>query len=457
MKSLIIIHDYKQNDNVFPINMGYISTYLKEYDSEVDTFCMDTYHYTNQQLADFLDKRDYDLICLNFLAPRFKETIIDLAKVINKHKKNAWFVVGGHGPSPIPNYILDKIKCDCVVIGEGELVLKDIVDDKLSDNNKVIYYGKPIKRLDDIKYPDWDNFPLKRYVGNLKFPNQADDETMCNMISTRGCVNRCNFCYRLEKGIRTRSVDNVIGEIKELQKRLGNKLYIEFSDECFVLSKKRMEEFKQKLKENKIKISYWCAARVDMISEEILQLMKDTGCKFINYGFESMDDNVLKLMNKNTTSTDNRRAARLTKAIGIPFGLNFIWNNLGDTKASLWESVEFIKKYNFYEHIRTIKPVTPYPGCPLYYEAINRGLLDGPEDFFNRFKNSDRITVNYTYMSNYEMYNELFMANADLLIDHCRHTGIPSEVCHSYINTFYDLYFKDNYSFRGLRHYEKSK
>ncbi|GAI71844.1 unnamed protein product, partial [marine sediment metagenome] len=82
---------------------------------------------------------------------------------------------------------------------------------------------------------------------------------------------------------------------------------------------------------------------------------------------------------------------------------------------TLWENVEFIKKYNMYWQVRTIRPVTSYPGCPLYYKAIEDGLLDGPEDFYNKFCNSDLITINFTDMDKKKMHKELFLANSELI------------------------------------------
>ena len=49
------------------------------------------------------------------------------------------------------------------------------------------------------------------------------------------------------------------------------------------------------------------------------------------------------------------------------------------------EKCRVYKKIQLYGQVRTIRPVTPYPGCPLYYEAIEKGLLEGPDDFYNKF------------------------------------------------------------------------
>ena len=109
-KTLFIIHDLYQEDNHFPLGPAYMAAVLKKSGVEVSIYCQDIFHYTNGELADFLQKNEFDLIGVGFLAARFKETIIGLCNTINKYKKNAWLVLGGPGPTPIPEYVLKKTK-----------------------------------------------------------------------------------------------------------------------------------------------------------------------------------------------------------------------------------------------------------------------------------------------------------------------------------------------------------
>ena len=408
--------------------------------------------FTNRQLIYYLKKNDFDFIGIGFMAARYKETVLPLCKVINKYKKNAKLVLGGHGPSAIPGYILSRTGADGLVVGEAEYIIHNVVQQ--IDRGRKILYGSPVKKLDSIPYPAWDLFPMDIYTNCINNPGMVPEDKMIGMVTSRGCVNDCTFCYRMEKGLRIRSLDNVIEEMKLLQDKYGI-TYFEFNDECFLLHKKRLEEFQQKLEENNMNIKYWCAARVDMVTEEVLKIMKDTGCKFINYGFESMDETVLKEMNKNVTPFDNLNAATLTRDAGIPFGVNMIWGYPSDNKNTLEDSVKFIKEFNSSFQCRTIRPVTPYPGSVLYDEAIEKGLLKDADDFFNRFNNSDLITVNFTKMKEDYMYEALFDANCRLIQDHKMKGGISSEESYKLMRGFQKLYFNKEYKFRGARKYEK--
>jgi radical SAM superfamily enzyme YgiQ (UPF0313 family) len=258
----------------------------------------------------------------------------------------------------------------------------------------------------------------------------------------------------MEKGIRLRSIENVVEEMKCLNSKYGVS-YFSFQDELFVLNKRRLFEFEDALQRQKLRIKFSCDARVDMFDREMAQCLKRIGCKKVNMGFESMSQKVLDGMCKRTTVEENIRAAETAKEVGLNMGLNVIWGNPYDTEESLKRIVEFLKKYNTYGEVRTIRPVTPYPGSPLYYDAIERGLLKGPDDFFNKFKNSDLLTVNFTDIPEDRFYQLLFAANRELIADHFRHTTGDMAEARNLIDFFHDLYFSKQYEFSGARHYEK--
>jgi anaerobic magnesium-protoporphyrin IX monomethyl ester cyclase len=469
-KVLFIIHDVYQDDNGFPIGIAYMSAILKRKGVDVRVCCQDVFHYSNEELAEkFLKDEEYDLIGFGFLAARFKETVLGLAEIVNKYKKNAWFLLGGHGPSPIPEFVIKKTDADIVVIGEAEETIVELLDCKigggdLSKINGIAYKkdGKvlitkrrrPVIKLDEIPFPEWSLFPMESYTNCMHFYDSEKDERSLGILTSRGCINRCNFCYRMEGGIRFRSIDNVIQEIKLLNEKYGV-TYFPMFDELFNYPKARILEWLKAVKKNNLKIKFTCNARVDIFDEESAIWLKESGCRLLNFGFESSNQKVLDLMGKHATVEQNIRALEIARKVGIAMGLNFIWGNKGDTAESLRSNVEMIKKYNTYYQVRTIRPVTPYPGCDLYYEAVKMGLLSGPEDFFNKFKNSDLLLVNFTDIPEDKFYKLLFEANKELILDHYEHTTKNTEEANNLVQNFYNLYFKGETKFRGARHYEK--
>lgn len=465
---LLVVHDVYQDFNMFPLGVGYLASILREKGYSVEIYCMDVFHYTNEMLEKKLFNSEYDLIGTGFMNARFEETIIDLCNSINKYKKDAWFFLGGLGPTPIAEYVLKRTKTDFVLMGDAELTLIELLEAKLENKpldkilglafrrgNKVTINDRrpPLRDLDSLPFPAWDLFPMQSYTQEFLWPGMEKNEKFIPICASRGCTDTCNFCYRMEKGIRFRKLEKVIEEIKLIKERYGVTFFM-FVDELFVFPRKRVFEFEDLLKKNNLKIKWYCQSRADLFDEEVANSLKRSGCKFVNIGIESMDQAVLDKMNKRMTVEQNIKALEVANKVDIGLGLNFLWGQENDTEETLRKNVEALKSYNKFDQIRTIRPPTPYPGSSMYNDAINKGLLKGPEDFFKKFKNSDLLVVNMTEFSDKKFYELLFEANKELILHHFKNTTKDMKEAQKLIDDFHNLYFKKKYSFRGARTYK---
>ena len=457
MKFLFIIHPNKQKVNVFPLGPAYLGAVLREKGHEVTMYCMDVFHYTPEELKKYLEENKFDVVGMGFMAARL-DFVLECAKAINSIKNKPIFIIGGPGPTPIPEYCLKKLQADITILGEGEIILPDVLD--TIENNKPlseikgiayregdkVYINErrePVKDIDTLPLPAWDLFPIEKYV-DYQIPGSLPTDRVMAILSSRGCPYRCNFCYRLEKGVRLRSIDSLVEEMKVLHNKYRITCF-HFMDELVMVTAKRTIEICNAIMKAGLKIKFVINGRLNIVNEEVLNVLKKAGCTFVNYGVESYDQKVLNLMKKDLTIEQIDKGLDITIKQGIGVGINIIFGNIGDTKETLQKGVELIRKYYKYDRCRTIRPVTPYPGSDLYDYAIKKGLLKGPEDFFEKNKNSDALTVNFTNMSDEEFYKVLFEVN--------------KEMSRKYYNKFADdieeafkkLYFEGDYSFRGAR------
>jgi radical SAM superfamily enzyme YgiQ (UPF0313 family) len=144
--------------------------------------------------------------------------------------------------------------------------------------------------------------------------------------------------------------------------------------------------------------------------------MKRSGASYVNYGIESLNQNLLNQMHKGLTVEQITDGVEATLSCDLSPGINLIWGFPGDSIENLELAADFIKKYDPCHELRTIRPVTPYPGTELYRLAIEKGLLAGPEDFYeNKHKNSDLVAVNFTDIPTDEMHKALYRVNAGLV------------------------------------------
>jgi len=249
----------------------------------------------------------------------------------------------------------------------------------------------------------------------------------------------------MDKGFRPRSNESIIEEISLLKKKYGIN-YIAFGDELLMSSTERTISLCNDFIKARLEIKWDCNGRLNYAEPEVLKLMKKAGCVFINYGIEAMDDQVLKNMKKGLTIKQIIKGIEATLESGISPGFNIIFGNIGDNGETLRKGVEFLLKYDDGSQMRTIRPVTPYPGSPLYYYAIERGLLKDCEDFYeNKHINSDLLAVNFTAMSDQEFHQSLLEANTALLTNYF-HKRLAAT-----LEQTKKLYLQKDAGFRGFR------
>jgi len=460
MRALLVVYDNGSYIHWFPQGLGYIAAVLEKAGHQVDVYSQDKYHYPDEHLTAHLDKNKYDVIGVSIVAGYYQyRKLLKISEAINRSKNRPFYIIGGHGPAPEPEYFLKKTLADAVVIGEGEdtvvELLEAIGNKKPFRRIKGIAYREGdrvfvnerrplIKDADSIPFPAYHLFPMD-YYRLLRMPHAGSTDFVLPVLSGRGCTFACAFCYRLDKGFRPRRNESIIKEIRFLKEKYGA-TYITFSDELLMSSIERITSLCEDFIKTKLDIKWDCNGRLNFAIPSVLKLMKRAGCVFINYGIEAMDDEVLQRMHKRLTTEQIIKGIEATLAEGISPGLNIIFGNLGDNRETLEKGVRFLLKYDDGAQMRTIRPVTPYPGSELYYYAIEKGLLKDVEDFYEeKHMNSDLLSVNFTELTDEEFHRCLLDANSRLIKNYFDKKG------EAVIEQARKLYLEQDASFRGFR------
>lgn len=460
MRILLIAYDNGSYINWFPQGLAYLAAALRANGCDVEIYKQDIHHYPDEHLTDYLNQNRFDVVGLGVIAGYYQyRKMLAIADAINSSTQRPFFILGGHGPSPEPEFFLRRTNADAIVIGEGEITIVEMVaafaDKRSLDGIKGVAYRngdqiiinerRPlIENVDALPLPNYDLFCME-YYRLFRMPHADNSDFVMHVLSGRGCPFKCSFCYRMDPGFRPRSSEGIIEEISILQKKYGI-TYIAFTDELLMSSIERTVDLCEAFLKSRLKFKWYCNGRLNYAKPDVIRLMKEAGCVFINYGIEALDDNVLKLMNKSLTYKQIVRGIEATLAEGISPGFNVIFGNLGDNTETLEKAVDFLVKYDDGSQMRTIRPVTPYPGSQLYYHAIAQGMLKDCEDFYeHKHLNSDLLTVNFTNLTDNEFYKALFKANKRLLRNYHKKKSASS------IDTAYDLYINRNDSFRGFR------
>ena len=464
LKVLFVIYDNGSYDHAFPMGFGAIGAILKRDGYEIAAWNQDMHHWPDDHLRTYLDNNKFDVVILSVIAGYYQyQKMKSLSKAINNSKNRPFYIMGGYGPTPEPEFFIKKSQCDAVCMGEGEITISKLME---AIENKTPLTNVPgvawledgklkqtpraplIQDLDSLPTPPYELFPM-HYYRMLRLPKLKVTDFAFPMMSARGCSFKCTFCYRMDTGYRMRSPENLLDEAEMLYKdyRIN---YIAFQDDLLMSSVVHTEEVCKEFLKRNLPIRWSCNGRLNYCSEELLQLMKDAGCAFINYGIESMDQKVLNNMKKGLRPEMIVNGIEDTLKVGISPGLNFIFGNKGDNKKTIKSTVDFMLKYDDFAQKRTIRPVTPYPGSPLYYDAIEMGLIDKDnpaEDFYERkHLNSDLICCNFTELSDEEFYECLRWANTTLMKNYYDKQKVST------IAQIDHLYKEKDTTFRGFRH-----
>lgn len=461
MKILLVVYDNDSYAHSFPLGIAYLVSCLRREGYEPYIYNQDVHHYPEKHLTEYLDKNQFDVIGIGAVGGYYQyRKLLKISKAINAAKgRPPYYILGGHGPSPEPEYFLNKTEADIAVIGEGEetmLGLMHAISNKESldhvegiafrNGSRVVMNPRRplIADIDKIPWPAYDLFPIEHYR-MMRLPHAVNKDFVMPVLTARGCTFKCNFCYRMDEGYRKRNPESIVEEVTYLQTEYQIN-YIDFADELLMASKSRVVEVCNAILKSKVKFKWYCNGRLNYATRDIVKLMKAAGCVFINYGIEAFDDSVLKNMNKGLTTQQITKGVEATLAEGVSPGFNLIFGNIGEDAETLRKGVEFLLHYSDFAQLRTIRPVTPYPGSPLYYHAIKKKLLEDAADFYeNKHLNSDLLTVNFTKMSDAEFYKTLLDANLTLI--EAYHQKKLQQM-HAITE---DLYEHRNCDFRGFR------
>jgi len=226
-----------------------------------------------------------------------------------------------------------------------------------------------IENLDEIPIPNYNLVDLKAY--------RLDE--MC-MITSRGCTNRCSFCYRHMKGYRQHSVPYVINHIKFIIEKFGITRFM-FNDELFNANKQWVLDFCDLIERENLKISFRTSFRADKVDEFMLKRIRDAGCTDINYGQESGSDTILKEYRKGVDAKTNTSATLLTRKQGLKCPVQIVIGSPSETPRTIRETTEFL--IGLGEGDLSINYLIPYPEAPIWEYVEKNQLVADVENYLD--------------------------------------------------------------------------
>jgi len=311
-------------------------------------------------------------------------------------------IMGGPHPSVLPGEALQF--SDSVCVGEAESVWPLVLQDIVNGGLKPVYHG---------------GTPALSLVPVLRNPLR-DEYSYGSIQTSRGCPYDCHFCsVSAINGatIRYRPIADVLEEFRSIRQKI-----VFVVDDNFIGSgrsgRERAIELCQGLaglrKEGVRK--YWGTQATQNLGRdsELLKWMYRAGCRLVLFGLESLNENVIKEMNKGINgSADYAANIRNTQRHGIGVIGSFMFGNDSDPPSALEDTVRFIKRTRL--ATQNLNFSSPLPGTRFFEEMASTGRLrytSFPEDWEKY--NLNQLVVEPKGLSSVELYKKRIWAEAQL-------------------------------------------
>lgn len=214
------------------------------------------------------------------------------------------------------------------------------IDNIIFRKGKRILEGKEVRKHNvefEIPIPRHELFNRKLYC--YPFTRKPYFATV---LTDYGCPFKCSFCIAGTLGFKTRRVANVIEELKYIQSLGIKEIY--FADQTFGTDRKRTQELLKQMIRERLNFGWVCFSRVDLIDEDLLKLMKESGCHTIMLGVESTNDEILRKYQKGITRAQIVSAFKLCRGNRMRTVGIFIIGLPGEDEESTLKTIRFAQE-----------------------------------------------------------------------------------------------------------------
>jgi len=335
-----------------------------------------------------------DVVGISCLFSSQFSVVAKICSIVKDISSDIVTVTGGAHPTFLPKQCLTYAKdLDYIILGEAEKSFRQLLDNLNNGASLVNIDGIAYKRgdnvivepkrtfiddLDALPLPSRELLPLKKYYKiGLPMGLVSKQEPAMSMITSRGCPFKCVFCSSCNfwgNRYRMRSVERVLDEMQKL-KDMGIR-EIKFYDDNLTLDRERAKKIFKGMIEKKFNFTWNTpnGISVQTLDEELIDLMKQSGCYEITLAIESGNEQVLRNILKKPLELDYAlKMAKIIKSKGINTYGFFIIGFPQETKKQIYDTLRFMELIAL-DRI-SLFIANPLPGTEIYDYCQERGYL----------------------------------------------------------------------------------
>ncbi|NQU76721.1 MAG: radical SAM protein [Planctomycetes bacterium] len=310
-----------------------------------------------------------------------------VARMVKQVNPQTQVIVGGPHAAMVGPEILSCLDVDVVVRGEGEQTIIELLD--------AFRAGRPLDGIAGIVFRKNGQVvqnpsrPFLADLDSLCYPHEAAEEVLhdyalypldgfSHVFATRGCPYDCFFCGSKNvwgRKVRFRSAENVVEELRRLQ-RFGLRS-VHFDDDTFGVKPAYIRQLCDAIRRDCPHLSWSCELHVNLVTDQVLAMMASAGCRAIQLGIESGNNEILKQIRKGFSIDKAIAAAEAIGRHGMAVQAFFMVGFPHETEATLTETVTAMKKI---KGQLSYSIFTPYPGTEAFEYCSRRGLVGDDYD-----------------------------------------------------------------------------
>ncbi len=399
----------------FPMGIGFLASYLISFGIEIEILDILGERLDYWQARERLQKGKWDAIGISAISVQYIY-VKNLCRLIKELHPTTKIIVGGVLPTHNYKEILNNTATDFCVIGQGWEPIKNLLISSFNPKgiagiayrrDEKIDLTPPVHLPREVDYPRpaYELFNMDIYFGtNLPYYNP--NEKTANIITGFGCPYQCGFCSKLNKSYYNhRKISGIIKEVNFLREKYGVK-EIHLLDECLFIVKEHLEEFCREIK--KTGLSWTAQGRANLVTPEILTMIKEAGCKSIGYGIETGSERLLKLMRKAQTVEQIENAVRWTAKAGVKIKVQLMMGYPGEDAQTAQETVDLFDRLAYPP--RRFLILCPLPGSEVYENLVREGRIKNEAEYLEKISSGlsgvrpKKLIMNCTQMSDKELF-----------------------------------------------------